>query len=57
MKSEEFNIAYHQIYTEFCKCKREHTIITQKDSDPEYTTDIYLLCGCGEYIHFVLPVN
>ena len=57
VKKEEFNMEYEQIYTQFCECKREHTIITQKDSWPEYYTDVYVVCDCGNCVHFNLPVN
>lgn len=45
---------YHQI----CPCCGiEHKIFTQRDNFPEYETEIYLLCQCGEFIEFILPVN
>jgi len=44
-------------YTQLCNCGIKHEILTQYYDSPEYETDIYVLCKCGEYIHFVLPVN
>lgn len=38
-------------------CGLGQEILTQRYNDPEYETDIYLLCQCGEYIEFILPVN
>jgi hypothetical protein len=38
-------------------CKEEHVLFTQSDCCPEYYTNVYLRCNCGEYIEFKLPVN
>lgn len=46
-----------QIYTEKCKCGREITVETQKDDDPEYYTEVGVLCDCGNFVYFQLPVN
>ncbi len=45
-------------YTKNCElCGLKLEVFTQADNDPEYYTDIYVRCNCGEYIHFELPVN
>ncbi len=45
-------------YTEVCSCcGLKQIILTQRDNYPEYYTNIYLQCQCGEYIKFQLPVN
>jgi len=38
-------------------CTMTMNVVTQADNFPEYLTDIYIRCHCGEYIHFSLPVN
>ncbi len=44
-------------YKAKCDCGKVHTILSQRDSFPEYETEIYLLCECTEYVEFILPVN
>jgi hypothetical protein len=45
-------------YTQTCSCcGLDQTILTQHSDYPEYETEIYLICQCGEYIEFILPVN
>ena len=46
-----------QIYTEKCRCGKEHQIETQKDNNPEYRTCIFVKCGCEKHVYFSLPVN
>lgn len=47
-----------QLFFEFCdKCSTKHSIYTQQDKNPEYYTDIYVVCKCGDVVHFLLPVN
>jgi hypothetical protein len=38
-------------------CSMEMLILSQKDSFPEYYTDIYVMCQCGAFLEFSLPVN
>lgn len=38
-------------------CGITQTMLTQRDNFPEYYTEIYLMCQCGEYLEFNLPVN
>jgi len=45
-------------YIQACDlCGLNQKILTQEDSFPEYHTEIYLQCQCGNYIEFILPVN
>lgn len=38
-------------------CTMTMFVLTQKDDFPEYHTDIYVMCQCGEFLEFNLPVN
>lgn len=38
-------------------CLMTMTVLTQRGNSPEYETEIYVQCSCGEYIEFILPVN
>lgn len=38
-------------------CGKIHRVYHQDDYDPEYYTDIYVVCECGELVEFVVPVN
>ena len=45
-------------YVKECEiCGIEQTILTQRGNFPEYETEVYLKCQCGEFIEFILPVN
>lgn len=45
-------------YKQVCPCcHMEQKILSQRNNFPEYETEIYLECQCGEFIEFVLPVN
>ena len=45
-------------YEKVCnKCKQVYKVWTQKDEDPEYYTDVLIICDCGDKVHFKLPVN
>lgn len=60
MKLEEFIDTFflgQELYINTCACGREQHIRTQKDDNPEYYTDIFIKCSCGEWIKFSLPVN
>ena len=56
MKIEEIGSWYAK-YEQKCDCGKKHLILTQKDDRPEYYTEVYVLCDCGEYVNFELPVN
>lgn len=44
-------------YENTCECGKVHKVLTQEDSFPEYHTEVYVYCDCGQYVEFVLPVN
>lgn len=54
----DFGGSFNQIYTEECKgCGYLVKVSAQKDKHPEYKTDIFVKCRCGESVPFRLPVN
>ena len=58
MSLYDFGSDYAQTYIETCKgCGADIEVSTQQDRCPEYTTEIYIKCGCGESVEFELPVN
>jgi len=58
MNIEEILEHHRHSYTKKCPCcDLEQEILTQRDDFPEYHTEIYLKCQCGEFIEFELPVN
>lgn len=44
-------------YAQICNCGKTIELLTQKDNHPEYYTNVFVLCDCGEYVLFQLPVN
>ena len=38
-------------------CAQPMAICSQEDNRPEYHTQIYVQCSCGNYLEFELPVN
>lgn len=57
MKIEDIEDYDKYIYTESCGCGEKITVLTQRDVSPEYYTNVYVLCSCGDYVYFDLPVN
>lgn len=58
MDLQEIDPHLRCLYVELCpKCKEIQHILTKRSNDPEYETEIYLRCQCGNYIKFILPVN
>ncbi len=58
MKIEEIREFSRCSYEKECSCCGiMQEILTQGGNSPEYETEIYLKCQCGEYIEFILPVN
>lgn len=58
MKYDEIPTGYIYSYKNLCaNCGNRHEVLTRKDNFPEYDTEIYILCECGEYTEFILPVN
>ena len=55
---QEIDMTFKQKYTQECPtCTMHVSIITQRDSFPEYYTDIWVVCNCGDKVYFELPVN
>ena len=46
-------------YKEMCECDHYMKVLAQAGDKnlAEYTTGIYVLCKCGVYVLFKLPVN
>lgn len=57
MKIEEVPLFLRNEYIMSCKCGKNHKMLTQRNNFPEYETEIYLQCECGEYVECILPVN
>ena len=58
MKLEQIRESYAVEYNKCCECcGLNQKILTQGGNYPEYETEVYLQCQCGDYIEFVLPVN
>lgn len=58
MYIEDIPIYRRVEYTKKCDlCEMDNTILSQRHDFPEYETEIYLQCQCGNYIEFILPVN
>ena len=55
--TRDFGGEYSQEYKANCSCGKEFNISTQEDIHPEYYTDIFVKCDCGESVKFILPVN
>ena len=56
MKLDEIDAWKQFEYHEECACGQQHEVLTQ-GGDGEYETDVYVLCACGEYVQFTVPVN
>ncbi len=60
MKKSEFKEKFKNEYeyVEKCSyCGNDITFFTQRDNDPEYYTNIWIECKCGEMKQCTLPVN
>ncbi len=57
MKLEEIRENLSHKYEVTCKCGKKHFVLTQDNDFPEYHTEVYSPCECGEYVEFDLPVN
>ena len=58
MKLEEIPKYTRVEYIKTCDvCDMDQKILTKRDDCPEYETEIYLKCQCGNFIEFILPVN
>ena len=55
---EEIDGKIKFVYTEKCDvCDLETKVLNQNYNDPEYYTEVYVQCLCGNYVFFELPVN
>lgn len=58
MKPENITRTNRYPYERVCdECNESVMIRTQKDEDPEYYTEVYVKCSCGDYVLFMVPVN
>lgn len=58
MKKQDIEYYSQFEYPGTCElCGGSCLVLSQKDCFPEYETDIYVQCTCGEFIHLVIPVN
>ncbi len=58
MKFEEIEELSRNQYINRCICcGLIHKIISKRNEFPEYETELFLECQCGEYVGFILPVN
>ena len=44
-------------YQEQCECGKVVEVSTQRDQCPEYHTEVFVKCDCGQSVGFILPVN
>lgn len=51
----EFNSFQYEKKCE--QCGENHIVQTQDDDNPEYYSNVYIKCKCGEFVLFKLPVN
>lgn len=58
MNLEEVPEYLRVVYEKECPiCCITQKILSKASNFPEYETEIYLQCQCGEYLEFILPVN
>lgn len=38
-------------------CGMKTTFLSSYNDTPEYEHDLWIQCSCGNYIHFVIPIN
>lgn len=57
MKIDEIPPGLRYQYISSCSCTKEYIVLTQKNDFPEYETEIFIKCDCGEFVFFKLPVN
>jgi len=55
MKLKDLSQSEATPYKKTCRaCKKEYTVYTHY---PEYHTEIFVQCECGDVVPFSLPVN
>lgn len=57
MKIDDIPTGLRHEYHVKCICGKIFTALTKISNDPEYETEIFIKCDCGEYVEFNLPVN
>jgi C4-type Zn-finger protein len=58
MNLDKIPMGLRHEYTQICPiCTMEMKILTQHHNLPEYETEVYVQCQCGNYLEFILPVN
>jgi hypothetical protein len=58
MRIEEIREWERYEYQNECDvCGLTQTILSSHNNGPEYEHDVYLKCQCGNFLHFVFPVN
>lgn len=57
MRLKQIDVGLRFAYRNKCTCGEAHEVLTQNNDDPEYYTDIFIPCKCGEYVKIVIPVN
>lgn len=58
MRHEDIHEWDQTIYQNKCDvCGHTLNVSTQQDKYPEYYTDVYVQCECGNWVKFNLPVN
>ena len=57
MDLEQTDESHRYEYIKWCSCGNQIKLLTQEDRFPEYHTDVYVECQCGQYLLFQLPVN
>lgn len=58
MTEDEIDRYSRYKFIEKCEiCDLDITVFTQEDSFPEYYTNVYVKCTCGNCVLFELPVN
>lgn len=54
----DFESNCSQTYISKCdNCGKVFNVSTQEDRNPEYETNVYVMCDCGNSVEFILPVN
>ncbi len=38
-------------------CSMTTKVLTQRHDSPEYETEVYVQCHCGNFLEFILQVN
>lgn len=44
-------------FEKICSCGNRHSVMTITYKSEKFHKNVYVLCECGEYIEFAIPVN